>query len=62
MPSKQAIAEFKALYHQHYGVVLTDEEAFKKASGLLRLYKTIYAPTMKMNTDETTTQSSNYPR
>ena len=58
MPSKQAVAEFKNLYQQHYGVVLTDDEAFQKATSLLRLYKAVLQPTMKMNLDEKTTKSS----
>jgi len=62
MPSKQAVAEFKALYQQRYGIVLTDDEAFEKSIRLLRLYKAVFYPTMKMNPNEKTTQSSNYPQ
>ena len=41
MPSKQAIDEFKGLYQLKYGITLSDQEAFEKASSLLSLYKTI---------------------
>lgn len=49
MPSTHAIAELKALYQSRYGI--TDNEAFKKVTGLLRLYKTILEPPMKMKHD-----------
>lgn len=62
MPSKQAVAEFKALYQKRYGVTLPDDEAFEKSTSLLRLYKAVFYPTMKMNPDEKTTQSSNHPQ
>ena len=62
MPSKQAVAEFKTLYQQHYGVVLTDDEAFEKSTRLLCLYKAVFIPNMKMNPDEKTSQPSIYPR
>ncbi|MGE4169851.1 MAG: hypothetical protein AB7F28_03940 [Candidatus Margulisiibacteriota bacterium] len=51
MPSQQAIAEFKQLYQQHYGITLSDKEAFEKATSLLRLYKAVLEPTMKMKPD-----------
>jgi len=51
MPSKQVIAEFKVLYQKRYGVTLSDNDAFEKAASLLRLYKTVLNPTMKMNQD-----------
>lgn len=34
---KQAIEEFKLLYKKRFGVELSDEEATKKAQGLLQL-------------------------
>lgn len=51
MPSKQAVSEFKALFQSRYGIALTDDEAFEKATSLLRLYKTVLEPTMKMKHD-----------
>ncbi len=55
MLSNQAIAEFKALYKSCYGVPLTNEEAFEKATSLIRLYKAVFIPKMKMNHYEKTT-------
>ena len=52
MPTQQAITEFKILFKSHYGINLTDQEAYEKASGLLRLYKAIQPePNMKMKPD-----------
>ena len=51
MPSKQAIAEFQAIYQNRYGITLSDDEAFEKATSLLRLYKTVLEPKMKMKHD-----------
>ena len=51
MPSSQAISEFKALYQTRYGIALSDDDAFERATSLLRLYKTVLEPTMKMNQD-----------
>ncbi len=42
MLSKEAIAEYKALYKKRYNVDLTDAEAFFRASNLVRLYEIIY--------------------
>jgi hypothetical protein len=51
MPSKQSVSEFKTLFQSRYGITLTNDEAFEKATDLLRLYKTILEPTMKMKHD-----------
>ena len=58
MPSKQAVAAFKALFQTHQGIVLSDKDAQQKATALLRLYRAVYTPTMKMNPDEKASQSS----
>jgi len=48
--TKQAVEEFKKLYLEHYGVTLTDADAFKKANSLLSLYKAVYSTSnMKKN-------------
>ena len=36
------LAEFKALFHKHYGRDLSDADAYDRASRLLRLCKAVY--------------------
>ena len=36
------IAEFRALYRKHYGVDLSDADAYDCASRLMRLFKILY--------------------
>lgn len=41
---------FKKLYLHQFGVVLTDEEAERKAQSLMKLYKAVYgSPTITKN-------------
>ena len=49
MLSERAIEEFKGIYLQVYGVVLTDADATEKATGLFALYKTVFSNPRKMN-------------
>ncbi len=49
MLTKQAVDEFKGLYLQRYGRVLSEEEATEKAIGLLRLYKAVFLKTINMS-------------
>lgn len=42
--SREAIEEFKAIYKEEFGEVLTDIEAQDKGYSLLRLFKIIYRP------------------
>jgi hypothetical protein len=44
MPSAKAIEQFKELFFQRYGVLLSDAEALEQSGLLLRLYKAIYGP------------------
>ncbi len=37
-----AIGEFKELYYQEYGIVLTDEEAVEYATRLIQLVRAVY--------------------
>ena len=39
MLPKQAIEEYKKLYQNHYGVVLSDAEASFRANNLVNFYK-----------------------
>lgn len=45
MLSEQAIKEFKEIYLKEEGVALSDEEATKKATNMLNLFKTLSKPT-----------------
>jgi hypothetical protein len=42
--SKKSIKEFQEIYHNDYGVVLSDEEAQEKASLFFRLMQNVYRP------------------
>lgn len=46
-PSKEAIEEFKEIYKKVSGEKITDQEAYDKASRLLRLFEAIYKPVPK---------------
>ena len=35
---KQAVEEFKQIYHEEFGIELSDGEAVAKAKGLLQLF------------------------
>lgn len=44
------IETFKKLYHQQFGVALTDKEAERRARSLMCVYKVIYgSPTIEKN-------------
>lgn len=45
--SKEALAKFKEIYRKEYGEDISDEEALKQATSLLRLMKIIYRPIPK---------------
>lgn len=51
MLSEQAVTEFKSLYLNRYGIALSDQDAFEKASRLLTLYKTVLFPNKNMKPD-----------
>lgn len=38
------VEKFRALYFEHCGVMLSDDEAYTKASRLLRLFRAICSP------------------
>ncbi len=42
--SPQAIQEFKEIYGQDYGVILTDAEALELAASFFHLMQTIFKP------------------
>lgn len=42
MLPKEAIEEYKKLYKNRYGVVLSDTEASFRANNLINLYKVVY--------------------
>lgn len=42
--SPQAIQEFKEIYRQDYGVILTDAEALELAASFFNLMQTIFKP------------------
>ena len=44
---EQALQEFKAIYKEHYGKDISDEEATKLAVNLLALFNVIYRPLKK---------------
>ncbi|MDP2946851.1 MAG: hypothetical protein Q8N88_01940 [Nanoarchaeota archaeon] len=52
MPSKEAIEEFKQIYKKEFKKELTDEEAYKRATKLLSLYKTVYGSKIKKHKEE----------
>lgn len=45
--SKEALEKFKEIYRKEYGKDISDEEALKQATSLLRLMKIIYRPIPK---------------
>lgn len=45
--TKQAIDEFKTLYRNTYGVILTDAEARIRANDLMSVYRSIYVDEQK---------------
>ncbi len=47
--SKEAIDEFKQIYKKEFGKDLSDYEALKMGTDLLRLFKVIYRPIAKRN-------------
>lgn len=42
--SREAIAEFKAIYHDEFGVELTDDEVQEIATRLLRFFGILHKP------------------
>lgn len=42
--SKQAVSEFRQIYHQHYKVLLDETDSEIMAQNFLNLFKTIYQP------------------
>ncbi len=42
--SQDDIGEFKAIYHEEYGVTLTDAQALGLATAALNLMRAIYRP------------------
>ena len=42
MIDQKAIAEFKELYFQEYGIKLTDQEAMERGSRLINMIKAVY--------------------
>jgi hypothetical protein len=42
--SKEAIVEFKKIYYQEFGTVISDEKARELAENLLSLFEIIYRP------------------
>ena len=50
--SKKAIDEYKAIYKRRFGKDLTDEEAYKQGSNLLRLFQVIYRPLPEKKEDD----------
>jgi hypothetical protein len=40
----EAIQEFKTLYQNHFGELLSDEEASQRAEKFLALYRAVYLP------------------
>jgi len=51
MLSKQAIEEFKEIYFNKFGQRLSIEEATKKATNLIRLYKSVLRPSNHIDED-----------
>ena len=49
MLTAQAIAEFKQIYLDHYGVMLTDADAVEKAYNLLNLCRIVYSTPRTIN-------------
>jgi len=47
MIPKEAIEEFKKIYKKEFGVELSEEEALRRATNLLNLYKAVYRPIIK---------------
>ena len=47
MLPKQAIDEFKLIYLEEEGIVLSDEEAIEKATALLGVFKVLIKPYKK---------------
>ncbi|MDO8557039.1 MAG: hypothetical protein Q7R98_01060 [Candidatus Jorgensenbacteria bacterium] len=44
MLPKEAIIEYKKLFHRHYGIELSDTEAENRANNLVNLYQAVYQP------------------
>ena len=42
MITKRSLRKFKALYEKHFGEKLTDDEANRKATSLIEIYRAIY--------------------
>lgn len=49
MLSKEAISQFQALYLTEFGVEISLEEAQRRASKLLNLYRAVYVGNPKLN-------------
>ena len=52
MLSKEALKEFKQIYKEKFREELSDEEAYRRASKLLNLYKAIYCPSLRKQTNQ----------
>jgi len=50
--SKQAIREFKSIYKKEFKEDISDNEAYELAANLLSLFKIIYRPIPKKDSDE----------
>lgn len=44
MISRERIEQFKALYRKNFGKELSDQDAYEKASKLLRTVRLVYKP------------------
>ena len=47
MISKEALDEFKMIWKKEFGTDISDEEALKRATNLLNLFKAVYKPIKK---------------
>ena len=55
MLTRQVVEEFQEIYRRRYGVSLSETDALEIASGLLNLYRTVYAePNMKRDENDRT--------
>lgn len=52
MISKKTLKEFKAIYKKKFDVELSDQDALKSATKLLRLVEIIYKPMTKEEYEE----------
>ncbi|MBI5072140.1 hypothetical protein HZB93_04640 [Candidatus Falkowbacteria bacterium] len=49
MPPKEAIEEFKEIYHEVFHEELDDAEAVRRANYVLDFYKAVYLPVEEEN-------------